>query len=158
MIEEFRKIYDGYEVSNHGNLKRNGVLLTTPIGASGYKRKYLKDLKQNILIHREVARVFIPNPDNKPQVNHKNGIKTDNGVENLEWATRSENQLHAVRTGLRKIYTLEDSAASKLTNVQVIVIREAIRAGHKQKAIAKYFGLNQSTISLIKSGKNWSTL
>lgn len=65
--------------------KKNGYILAC-LGRSNYE-----------WVHRLVAKTFIPNPENKPEVNHKNGIKTDNRVENLEWVTSSENQKHRFR-------------------------------------------------------------
>lgn len=57
--------------------------------------------RTHILRHRIIAKAFIPNPDKKPIINHINGIKTDNRIENLEWCTYSENEQHAHRTGLK---------------------------------------------------------
>ena len=106
------KGYEGlYEISNYGQVKSNkregtkGLLmkpLVVPLN-DYYKVKLCKNGKERkYSIHRLVAETFVPNPNDKPQVNHKNGNKHDNYFENLEWVTCSENLHHAYRTGLRK--------------------------------------------------------
>lgn len=91
-----------YQVSNIGNVRRKKHLLFKTL------RNYygVKLCKNNIkcfkYIHRLVAEAFIPNPDNKPQVNHIDGNKLNNNVNNLEWVTISENGKHAYKIGLEK--------------------------------------------------------
>lgn len=101
--------YEGlYRISNQGTvcrLYKNGkVNFMTPRILNGYWRVKLcnGNTQKEYFLHRLIAQAFIPNPENKPEINHINGIKTDNRIENLEWVTRSENAIHATKTGLLK--------------------------------------------------------
>lgn len=97
------KGFDGYEISNLGNIKRNGRLLKLSAW-NQYKtiRLRTESNEKTVYIHRLVAMAFIPNPENKPMINHIDGNKLNNTVSNLEWCTRQENEIHAWKHGLKE--------------------------------------------------------
>lgn len=114
------------------------------------------EIKERWPLHRLVALHFIPNPENKLTVNHKNGIKNDNRIDNLEWATDSEQQLHAVVMGLRNKTLGENSNLSKLKNNDVLKIRELYATGNYfQREIADMFGIAEESCHRIIKRKDW---
>lgn len=111
--------YEGlYQASNKGNIKN---IKTGNILFGGIKRGYREVIliknnqRKYCLVHRLVAKTFIINPYEKPQINHKDGNKLNNNVNNLEWCTRSENMKHAYKTGLQKpIYAKNNPRAKRV--------------------------------------------
>ena len=88
-----------YSVSRDGTVVKlsNGKAMAQYTDKDGYLYVFLtvNKKRKKYRVHRLVAKAFIPNPENKPQVNHKSGVKTDNSIGNLEWVTASENQYHS---------------------------------------------------------------
>jgi hypothetical protein len=143
--------YPNYFVNEQGDIfstKRGGIKKLKAGTTNGYLQVSIcnNNIKR-IYVHRLVAETFIPNPQNKLEVNHKNGIKSDNRIENLEWATKNENMSHAVSMGLYR---------SKLTEEQVIEIRKLYcTKKSSQKQLAKMFDVTYQLISLIVNNKSW---
>lgn len=118
---------------------------------------YRERVKKEFAIHRLVLAAFVgPLPSTKHQVNHKNGNRSDNRIENLEYATPSENQAHAWRTLNRVSRPGSKHHNAKLTEAVVIEIRLRYEAGEKQKDIAAEFGVSRPTISEVCTRKLWS--
>lgn len=165
------KGYEGlYQVSNLGNVKSlarekygNGksilkvqeIILRPGMNDKGYYYVALnKDSKaKSCAVHRLVAETFIERIDGKKFVNHINAIKSDNRVENLEWCTHMENMQHAHKLGLIPYKRGVKHHKAKLTDAQVLAIREDNRF---QYIIAKDYGVSQGMIGFIKRRKNWN--
>jgi hypothetical protein len=156
--------YEGlYAISNLGNIKRlssivilsNGVsrLLSTkilrPSTTAGYKSIVLSknNIKTTYRIHRLVAEAYIDNVYNKPCVNHINGIKHDNRVENLEWVTYSENTIHSFVNGLQIPIAGENHSSAKLLDKEVIEIRKEYSAFLKD--ISLRFNISSANVRKI---------
>lgn len=178
MLIEWRPIkgYKGlYEVNNLGQVRSlprsyisrigskrhvKGTILKPSLDGGGYPKVNLyKSFKvKNIAIHRLVAKAFIPRVQGKKLVNHKSGVKTDNRATNLEWVTDSENKIHAINTGLKKIRG-SDSHFAILDESQVIRICQMLDTTNLTHVeIGNRFSVSHSVISLINVGTTWSHL
>ena len=104
--------------------------------------------------HRLIAQTFLPNPENKPQVNHKDGNKKNNAVSNLEWCTHKENQKHAIKTGLKNDSGINNSRAS-CNEEKLKEIRLLISEGKGNTEIEKITGISNKVVSLIRHNKRY---
>ena len=169
MKKEIWKDVVGYEeyymISSYGKVwsKRTNKEIKTTLGKTGYyvfstRLEGRKSKAICLKVHRLVATAFIENTENKPYVNHKDGIKTNNYADNLEWCTAKENSIHSIEVGLFNPYG-EDNNISKLKDKDVIEIVNLMKEGKlKQTEIAKKYKVDKGTIQDIKFGKTWSWL
>lgn len=151
-------IIDKYKISNLGRIKiyslNKPAMISTPsIDNAGYPLVglFIHGKYYYHRVHRLLAQIFIPNPNNYPIVNHKNGIKYDNRIENLEWCTYKHNS-NGARIGKPGVLG-ERHPFAKFTNKQVLYIFNSNKSG---VALAKKYGVTTISISSIKTGKAWS--
>jgi hypothetical protein len=157
-VKEFEDVKDYYLVCRDGDqcwLEGKTCIRTANYDQVGYRRYVLSTIKDKKLglEHRIFALCFIPNPEDKEQVNHIDGIKSNNSLSNLEWNTQSENMYHAYRTGLQKPLIGENHGSAKLKDSEISLIFDMRKTGITQKAIGDHFGVSQKHISDILSGK-----
>ena len=123
----------------------------------GYQQVRLGKETSTRTVHKLVAEAFIcPKPSVHHQVNHINGIKTDNRAINLEWVSRSENMNHAYQTGLGP--RSDRHGLTRLTSIQVREIKRRRKEGEMLRALASEFEMSVSGIHAIASGKSWKHL
>lgn len=144
--------FDDYEITNEGdiiNLRWGGKKVKPQPNGKGYLRVQIAG--KRYFVHRLVAEKYVPNPDNKPQVNHKDGNKLNNCANNLEWVTNQENRNHAVENQLQ--ISGEKCPYAKLTSVDVNYIRQHEEISNSE--LAKMFNVSQGAIADVKSFRTW---
>ena len=160
--------YPQFEISNCGNICRiaTGKVLKRAIGSTGYYQVSVslgkKGTYKTFKIHREVAKAFIPNPSNKPHINHIDGDKLNPHVSNLEWATHADNMRHAFDNNLIVMPKGEDCHNSVLKESDILFIRKNYspygKNGLSGRELAKLFNVHHETIRAIIDRRKWKHL
>jgi len=148
----------GYFISKDGRVFKENLELKCN-NHEGYRRvsiAFNDGTSKRFYVHRLVAMAYIENTDNKPFINHIDCNKSNNNVENLEWVTNKENAEHASVNGL--LITGEDVKSSLYSDEQIRVVCKMLENRHRLCDIQKETGVCQKTVSMIKNGKQWTTI
>lgn len=152
-------ISPNYIATDEGHIwsERNKKLLKGTLTHHGYVQIVIA--RKAYKVHRLIAEVFCDNPDNKPYVNHLNGIKTDNRPENLQWCTVSENNQHAYDTGLTKPARGMTNGNTRFTDDQIKEMRRLHdEDGISQVRLSKIYNINIGHVNWIVRRKIWTHL
>lgn len=154
-MDIFNFIMENYIITKDGRIIRKATNreLKAYTNEKGYKVVSIRGKK--LKVHRLVAMMYIPNPNNKPQVNHKDGNKLNNNVSNLEWVTNYENRRHAIEHKLNVFG--ENCPWSKLTEDDIRFIR-AHKTEYTLKQLAEMFNVNMITISDVVRNVTWKNV
>ncbi len=148
----------GYKISNQGRIKSHtGKVLKTFHNSRGYVTIRISNYgnPKSITLHRIVAKAFVPNPNNLPEVNHIDSNRANNNFNNLEWCTHSQNQFHAYKSGFRD-HKGDNHPQRKINSDIVKEIRSRyIPYVCTGKKLAAEYGITVSSLNNIISGKNW---
>lgn len=150
---------DGYYVREDGVIFGKKGALKPVLTTHGYCNISIKELSGKFVskrIHRLVAKAFIPNPENKPEINHIDGDKTNNHVSNLEWVTSQENQIHATRV-LGK-GSGENHPHAKITEKDVHRVCELFCEGYQTYRVSEMTGIPRTTVTAIRSKNIWRNI
>lgn len=154
-------VLEVFDVDKKGRVFSKGKEIRGWINSSGYRqvRCYLPPPKKvcDPLVHRLVAFKFIPNPDNLPLINHKDGDKLNNVADNLEWCNHSENLKHAYSSGLTDKRGVKHPSA-RLSEEDVYAIRKRRDSGESCRSVADDFGIDKTTVSKIGTRYIWKHL
>lgn len=170
-MQEIWKDIEGYEgryqISNLGRVKsfarKKPAIMTLKTNWDGYKRIGLRPAGSRsqhfFAVHRLVAEAFMPYPGSDfVEINHIDGDKANNVVDNLEWVTKSENAKHAFRTGLRKPTNGTINGQSKLEDSDILEIRKRVANGETQRKVAADYDISFQHVSDIVNKKRWGWL